>query len=467
MKRRALQFGIVFLSASLLVGAGVLLFTVTEELWSANVLNVELEEDDETASLSYETRVAKGDQLFAAGYYEMAASEYALAIKIEPNQEGAHTKLGKTYLELGNFEEAVHELDRAYELKPSDDTGANYAISLLRTQNYELAENVLSEASENHQLSRFVLGMLQSFLGNYEEAKTNFSAASGLSGPVLPANIQEFQNAFTAYEAQQGGQTVYLRALLIKAMVDAEEYPMAEALALQVLNEKNDYRDVWVLLGYSQMKLKKYSEAEDAFKQAKSLDAVKPETHYFLGMAHYEQGEYAEAVDSFELALLYAFEPESEAYLRLAESQTLLGNYEDALAAYEYLVKIDQSDVSIFVEPIRLAMDIVGDLDRALTLAGEAISYFPSEATSHHLLASVYLRRGELELASTSAETALDIDPNFAEAHFTMGEIWLAKENAESAKEEFKKAYELSKPGDALSVEAAEQYNALILSPTE
>ena len=65
-------------------------------------------------------------------------------------------------------------------------------------------------------------------------------------------------------------------------------------------------------------------------------------------------------------------------------------------------------------------------------------------------------------MALTAVDTALDIDPNSAEAHFTLGELKLAQGNKEDAKDEFKKSYELSKPGAALSVEAAEQYNALI-----
>ena len=63
--------------------------------------------------------------------------------------------------------------------------------------------------------------------------------------------------------------------------------------------------------------------------------------------------------------------------------------------------------------------------------------------------------------ALTAVDTASGHRPNSREAHFT-GELKLAQGNNEEAKDEFKKSYELSKPGDALSVEAAERYNALI-----
>ena len=462
MKKRAVQFGLISLSLVLLAGAGFGLFRAVRESGETNLFEATDAGEDQNVPLSFAARISKGNQLFNAGFFELAAKEFALALKIDETQPEAHRKLGKAYWELMKYEEALQEFKRSYELDPSDDNRSNYGLALMRTQNFEPAKDVLNQVNENHQAGQFALGMLLAYEGDYESAKSKFSKAAGLSGPVIPALIQNFQTAFSTYNSQQGGQDIYLRALLVKAMVDAHEFPLAETLALKVLNEKNDYRDVWVLLGYSQLKMKKLTEAEDAFKEAKNLDAVKPETHYFLGIAHYEQGEYSEAVDSFELALLYDFEPESEAYRKLAESQNFLGNYEDALAAYEYLVKIDQSDVTLFAEPLRIALDILGDLDRALTLASESTSYFPSNAESHTYLAEVYLKRGELDLAITAVDTALDIDPNSAEAHFTLGKVKLAQGDKEYAKNEFKTSYELSKPGGALSVEAAQQYNALI-----
>lgn len=464
MKTPAIQIGVITLSAVLLLTVGVLSAGVARQFMTADLLSETLTEPDAELPLSYETRIEKGDQLFEAGYYELAASEYSIAVTIEDSAESAYTKLGKSYLKLGSYTEALASLKRAYELSPTDTTRTNYAIAMLRNKKFEEAQTLLNEGNFEHQATVFYQSLIQGYLSNYDEAQSKLEKAISLSGSVPTAYLQNFQSAFQSYNAQQGGQTIFLQALLTKALIDAEEYPLAEEMALKVLNTKNDYRDVWVLLGYSQLQMKKFTEAEDAFKQAKKLDAVKPETHYFLGVAHYEQAEYAEAVDSFELALLYDFAPESEAYLKMAQSQANLGNYEDALASYEYLIKIDSSSLSLFEEPLRIATEQLNDLDRALTLAEESTSYFPQEAESHAYLAEIYLKRGELEKAASTIEIAFDIDPDLAEAHFIAGQIRLAEKNLEGAKWEFKKAYELSKPGDELSVKAAEQYNALILT---
>ncbi len=467
MKTPTLQIGIITLSAVLLITVGVLSVGVIRQFMGANLLDETIGQLDPELPLSFETRMKKGDQLFDAGEYKLAVNEYATAITIEDGVEAAYTKLGKSQLKLNEYDEALSSLKRAYELSPSDSTRVNYADALMRSKKFEEAQSLLSEGNPEHQGTAFYQSILLAYAGNYDEAQSRLEKAVSVSGAVPTAYLQEFQNAYASYNAQQGGKESYLKAMLTKALIDIEQYPMAEETALQVLNEKNDYRDVWILLGYAQLKQEKYSEAEDSFKQAKKLDAVKPETHYFLGVAHFKQEEYADAVDSFELALLYDFEPESEAYLKLAESQNKLGNYEDALAAYEYLVKIDQSSISLFEEPINLAMNVLSDYDRALTLAEESTSYFPNDAQSYDYLAQVYLKRGDVENAATAIDTAFDINGNLASVHYTAGLVRLAQNNKEGAKFEFKTAYELSAPGDALSVQAAEQYNALILSPGE
>lgn len=465
MKTPALQIGVIALSALLMLTVSVLGIKVVQEFSSANLLDEDLAEVNPQLPLSFETRISKGDQLFEAGYYELAAEEYSIAVSIQDNVETAYTKLGLTQLKLGHYEEALSSMKRAYELSPGDATRVNYAISLMRTAQFTEAKNLLDEGNAQDQGTLFYRSLLEAHLGDFDAAEAHLNEAVGLSGSVPSTCLQSVQNAYQSYHAQQGGQGVYLKTILSKAMIDCEEYPLAEILALQVLNEKNDYRDAWIMMGYAQLQMDRFTEAEDSFEQAKKLDGVKSETHYFLGIAHLKQAEYEEAVDSFELALLYDFEPEKEAYLKLAESQNALGNFEDALAAYEYLLKIDQSRLSLFEEPLHIAMNILGDYDRALTLAQESTSYFPQEALSHTYLAEVHLRRGEIEQADSSINIAFDINPNLAESHYIAGQIRVAQNDIEGAKWEFKTTYELSKPGDPLSVEAAEAYNALILNP--
>jgi tetratricopeptide (TPR) repeat protein len=467
MKNSATQIGLIALSSFLFLTLALLFVSFAKPLLQANLLEESLQIPAADLPLNYETRLSKGDQLFENGYYKLAAAEYSIAISLEESEEEAYSKLGGAYLKMGAYADALGSFKRAYELRPSDETRVAVAVGLMRVKDFAAAKSLLEEGNVEDQATVFYLGLIEMAFGNFEEAERKIEKAADLSGNLANGLIQPFQSAFLTYKEQQGAQLITLKALLTKALIDADEYPLAEDLGLQILNEKNDYRDVWILLGYAELKMEKFMEAEDAFKQAKKLDAVKPETHYFLGLAHFEQEEYEEAVDAFELALLYDFEPEGEAYRKLAESQNKLGRYEDALAAYEYLTKIDAGDFTLFEEALRLSMEELGDLDRALTLAKEGVSSFPQNAEAYAALAAVHLSRGELEEANEAIDSAFDLDPNLAIAHYTAGLLRLAQNNKDGAQWEFKKAYELANPGDALSIEAAKQYNALNLSEQE
>ncbi len=450
-KNNLIQIAIIAVSGLILVGAVFFAFNYTAaKISSTNIFEVTQEEIDLVAvPVSYETRIAKGDILAKQGSYSLAATEYAFAINIQPENPEAYASLGNVYLLTHESSKALEQFRYALDLSPGNaEYTAAYGLSLLRNSQFEEASEVMPEDT-------FYSGILHVFLGNYDDAKKDFESTEATN----------YIAAFTSYDSQKVGQELYLQALIAKALIDSEEYELAENLSIAVLNEKNDYRDVWSLLGYAQLKMDKYQEAEDAFKQAKTLDSVKPETHYFLASAHYFQEEYAEAVDEYELSLLYGFEPEEEAYRKMAESQLLLENYSEALEAYEHLNKIDLGSVESFIRPIWLAIHELNDLDRALTLAEDAAANFPDEAMSHNLLAWVYVERNELSQAEESVNKALELNPNMAAAHYNAGLLYEKQGELDSAINAFEKAHNLASDSDSIGTLAAEKYNSLILTP--
>lgn len=318
------------------------------------------------------------------------------------------------------------------------------------------------EDDPNSQHALFTKALLLAYKENDEEAKTNFKQALETSGEIDKEKIQNFLDAYTNFESSQNAPRIYLDALLTKACIDAEKYEFAKKLATKILEQKSDYRDVWILLGYANLKLEAYKDAEDAFIKAKSIDSVKPEIHYFLGLSKYMQDNWQGASDEFELGILYGFEPKNEAYKKLAESKAKMGAFEEALEAYEYLLSIDQNSVTLFKEPILIAINNLQDFDRALTLANTANTMFPNEPLGWTLTAEVYLAQKDLSNAESAINTAIDTNPFFAEAYYVKGLIKEAQNDIEVAKTSYKKAYETSKPGDEINTKSAQRYNALV-----
>lgn len=440
-----LQFAIVCFTMILSFGAVFLMVNAGDDLGQANILDMNGTVEEITTPVGYTTRIEKGDQLMNLGQYTLAASEYSLAAQLQEENPQAYERLGQAYTQMQEWEKAEASFEQAVLRAPGNgDYATQYALSLTRTYQFEEARDVLNEVGEGHQEALFYSALLDGFFGEYELAQKKLEKAAEKTGPVQPEDLSNVQFAYDRFNAQQNGQDIFLKALLSEAFIDLELYQLSEELSLQVLNESNDYRDVWVLLGYAQLKTQQYQGAEDAFKQAKRLDSIKPEVHYFLGNAHYFQEEYEQAASAYELALLYGFEPETEVYAKIAESYLFLEEYEASLAAYEHLIKITDGNIDGFIRPVWIALTQLRDLDRALSLSNEAVEAFPKDAMSHNLLAWTHIERGEWEEATNSIEEALRLDPNLAEAHYNKGLIEEHKEANEAALEAYQKALELA-----------------------
>lgn len=451
----------------ILIGAVYFAFTyAAAQMTSTNIFETDSGNVDLVAvPVDYKTRISKGDKLMDSGQYSLAATEYAFAINIEPNSAQGYEKLGYAYLAMNESSKAVEQFKTASELDTSNyEYIGKYMLSLMRNNQFEEASEVFKTLKDQSQETAFYASILYTFQADYGEAKKQLDKAKSLGGTIESETLDLFSTAFASYESQKEGQNIYLEALITQALVESLEYELAENMALKILNEKADYRDVWILLGYAQLKMEKYQEAEDAFKQAKTLDSVKPETHYFLATALFFQEEYEAAVDEYELALLYDFTPEEEVYKKIAECQLFLEDYDEAVEAYEYLINIDHNTIEGFVRPVWIAITELNDLDRALSIAEESVEYFPNEAMSYNLLGWVHLERGELNEADSALKKSITMDGKLAAAHYNLGRLLETKGEIENAKSAYENAYEYAESDDEIGTMAAEKYNSLTIT---
>ena len=78
-----------------------------------------------------------------------AATEQLLtAIKLFPEYFEAHLQLGNIFLQSGQFDQAIAELDKAREINPNDErTYQSFGLVLMKRKNYAVAVAVFSEAA--------------------------------------------------------------------------------------------------------------------------------------------------------------------------------------------------------------------------------------------------------------------------------------------------------------------------------
>ena len=106
---------------------------------------------------------------------------------------------------------------------------------------------------------------------------------------------------------------------MAKVYNEVEEFYLAKAISGSGVTEKDDYRDLWILFGYSCLKIEDLKCSLDSFTRAQDLDPEKAETLYFLGLTYFELDRLDDAMNSLELALENGFEPAIQVKQKLAE----------------------------------------------------------------------------------------------------------------------------------------------------
>jgi tetratricopeptide (TPR) repeat protein len=195
------------------------------------------------------------------------------------------------------------------------------------------------------------------------------SVALGLMLAFLPtcalhaqsSNNQE-ANAFYAQGAKYLDAGDYAKALeAFKKAVDLDpnlsdavqgegvchyelgNFALARTAFLQYLSRKKDNATIFILVGKSDIELKNYTEAEQAFQSAIGL---KPDTqnlndaYYNLGLTYYYLHQFPKSVTAYQQAL--RLQPRDAVTLSdLGVVYVQLGRRDDAIQVYKTLLPID------------------------------------------------------------------------------------------------------------------------------
>jgi curved DNA-binding protein CbpA len=159
----------------------------------------------------------------------------------------------------------------------------------------------------------------------------------------------------------------------------------------------------------------------------------KAKTFFEAGMAAFKKERWLEAAGSVRLAL--AFDPDNELYksefadvqrkaheerarvlLKEADGCYELGDYKEALRAYEDALHYRPFDAELAFKTARLSWKLGADLRKAKEYAMAACELVPDNATYHRVLGQIYKAAGLAANAKRELQHALRLDPSDAEA---------------------------------------------------
>lgn len=216
----------------------------------------------------------KGELLYRINDYCAAQEELENAVKLEPANSKAHRTLGIVYSLLNDNEKAEQELKEAIKLDQNDDVAHNNLGAVFDKMNRaDEAEKEFQEAirmKPNDLINRYNLAVFYGKRDRFDEAKKEYLEMLKLDPKSLPA----YSGFFSLLMKIKPQERKSLRQMYLEA-----ESIFAEAIP-RLPNDANMHS----YLGYVQLCLRKFAEAEREFNVALRLDQRNQLAQAFLAL---------------------------------------------------------------------------------------------------------------------------------------------------------------------------------------
>lgn len=416
-----------------------------------------------TRKKTYDELMKKGDVYYEKGFYHLAIDSYTQANQSDPNDITSLIKIGEIQLKLNEFEQAKELATAILKREPTSVEGKlMLGKAHIGLEEFAEAKSVFDSTSSDNQGVQYYQGIMALFFGEYERGRNLLTSVINNENPTgFNEYAQKFINAMDEFDRYQAGQHDHLKVLLARSYVQTANPLMAKSLLWNVLEETRTYRDAWIILGYSYLKLGQFQEAIDALEEAKNQDPEKPETLFYLGLAYAGNDEIDKAIEILELASENGYEPKIHVEQKLAELYFQKEDYDKASEKYEEVITLNSSDVNYFVRPVYIYIEKTNNPDKAVALAEKAQIHNPDDPMSYNLLGWAYVANNDYINGKKNLEKAIKYNENFDAPYLNLGWMYEKQGKYDSAKALYKKAYEIGGNSPVGNL-AADRYNSLL-----
>lgn len=249
------------------------------------------------------------------------------AIRSDPQLIAAYVELADFYAQRFDYFEAMETLKRAQALQPkSYEVYRGFAMVELRRNNFKGALAFGQRALQLYETdiqTLILMAKAQLGLHQFVEAKKYAARALDLDFNEIEAHsqyakieaglhgidsgvtyVQQMLNRYVITQGQQVPQAaIDLRVTLGEIYVQDERYTQAEQVYRQALSLDRNSRRALMGLGRVLQAQSLAAQALEAFLKAAVLDPSDPEPIFLAGQLYTDTGSYAEALKQFERVL--------------------------------------------------------------------------------------------------------------------------------------------------------------------
>lgn len=195
-------------------------------------------------------------------------------------------------------------------------------------------------------------------------------------------------------------------------------------------------------LGLAYLAQQRWGQAEDEFRLSLRGSGASYWALNNLGYALQLQGHTEEALKAYQSALPLG-DRDITAHSNMGALLLALENWRDAAWVYEDALKRDDGSADAHLG-LANAWTQLGRLDDAILELRVSTALRPPTPSVHHLMAQLYLHRGEHEAARREAQAAVQGAPREADHHLALARALVVLDQSDEAAREFETFLELS-----------------------
>lgn len=382
---------------------------------------------DLDGNTSYDAYLKRAEILQRKRNYDQAIEELTAATKLRSGKKEAWLMLGQVLLSARQTPAAVAALEKARERDRQDPNILRLlGLGYFRQGKDGPAEEVLRQAiaaDPSNQAGYYYLALV---LLNKDIATADQLVGESLQHEgAFSAGAKQLQSRIAELKSRTGQTegTVAVEAYqdILRGWIYAEvgENEVAHQLAEEALLVVSDYRDAWVLKGFTEIELKDFTAAQESLSKAAAIDPTYGQIAYLQAKA--EQGlDHGQAAGELYRKALDLGYRQHQVYLDYARLLIKQSNYSEAEKQLRAAYKIDAHDITGGEELVYLLGKKQGQAKEGLEIALELDRYWQTNQT-HALAALGYALAGESAAAQNLVDQVIARDSLEPLAYFVRG----------------------------------------------
>jgi tetratricopeptide (TPR) repeat protein len=360
------------------------------------------------------------------GQYQEAIIEYKNVAQLDPKDADAHYRLALAYLKLGgrtNLQGAFVELKRSTELDNTNQDaqlklGELYLLGNEPNKARQQADIVLVSTPQNTE------GLL-------------LRGRSLINEQRYPEGMEELKKAIDLDPKNMHTYIELARAYLLSKDPDSAEAVLKQALAIEPRSV-----EVLMALGDFRVTTGKPEQAEAIYKQALDIAPQNEEIYLKLASFYQRSGKWSEVEATVQK--LVSLKPQDEKpHILLGDFFTWLGQKDKALASYQRATEVNPSSLMARNKLIAHYLD-TGKTSEAEARVKDILAKNNKDLEGRFFDARIRLAKHNTDEAISLLQGVLKDEPTFAGAQYFLGVAFLQKRQNAQARGAFTEAIKLN-----------------------